>query len=117
MNSGGTVTPIKIATNTAGTPIPVGSIPQGIAITPAPTAAAQLAALLTAVTGVGPGRSLANKVTLIQAYVAANDKAQACGTLAAFVNEVNAQTGKKITPVRGASFIGQAQNIEATLGC
>ncbi len=80
-------------------------------------AAAQLQGLLASVTGVGPGRSLADKVTLIQAYVAANDKADACGTLAAFINDVNAQTGKKITRVQAASFVAQAQNIEATLGC
>ena len=113
----GTVTPITVATNTAGTPITVGSDPDGIAITPAPTAAAQLATLRTAVTGVGPGSSLADKVTLIQGYVAANDKADACGTLGAFINEVNAQTGKKITRVQAAQLIAQARNIEATLGC
>src|ERR1039457_1000196 len=34
---------------------------------------AQLAALLTEVTGVGPGKSLASKVELTQTYYAAND--------------------------------------------
>ena len=34
-NSGSnTVTPIAVATNTAGAPIPTGSVPQSIAITP-----------------------------------------------------------------------------------
>jgi HYR domain-containing protein len=80
-------------------------------------AAEQLDTLLTSVTGVGPGTSLANKVTLIQSYVTANNTAAACDALTGFINEVNAQTGKKITPAQAASFISQAQAIEATLGC
>ena len=35
-NGDGTVTPIDAATNTPGTPIPIGSASQGVAITPAP---------------------------------------------------------------------------------
>ena len=80
-------------------------------------AAEQLAALQTAVTGVGPGTSLADKLTQTDDYVAVNDKTDACGSLNAFVNQVNAQTGKKITRMQAASFIGQAQNIGATIGC
>jgi hypothetical protein len=74
-------------------------------------------ALQAAVTGVGPGTSLADKVALAKGYADANDTANACGTLNAFINEVNAQTGKKITPAQAASFIAQAQAIEALLGC
>ena len=81
------------------------------------SASGQLATLLTQVTGVGPGTSLAAKVTQIQGYVAANDKAHACSTLNAFINEVSAQTGKKVTAAQAASFIAQAQTIAATLGC
>jgi hypothetical protein len=69
------------------------------------------------VTGVGPGTSLADKVTQIQTYFDAGDTADACGTLAAFINEVNAQTGKQITTAQAASFIAQAQTIEGALGC
>jgi hypothetical protein len=36
---------------------------------------------------------------------------------ATHVSEVNAQTGKKISTAQAASFITQAQNIEAALGC
>jgi hypothetical protein len=77
----------------------------------------QLDTLLVAVTGVGPGASLANKLMLIQSYVAANNTAAACDALTGFINEVNAQAGKKITAVQAASFISQAQAIEDTLGC
>jgi hypothetical protein len=74
-------------------------------------------ALQAAVTGVGPGHSLADKVALAKSYFDAGDTANACGTLNAFINEVNAQTGKKITPAQAADFIAQAQAIEAQIGC
>jgi hypothetical protein len=77
----------------------------------------QLQNLLVAVTGVGPGTSLADKVSQIEAYVAANDMADACQALTAFINEVKAQTGKKITAVQAASFIAQATSIQSALGC
>ena len=77
----------------------------------------QLSDLADAVAGVGPGSSLVGKVRAIQRYVAAGDTADACATLGAFVNEVNAQAGKKISTAQAASFISQAQDIEAALGC
>ena len=63
-------------------------------------AAEQLDDLLTAVTGVGPGSSLADKVQLIQSYVGAGDAVDACALLGAFGNEVNAQAGKKLSAAR-----------------
>jgi uncharacterized protein YjiK len=80
-------------------------------------ASEQLADLLAQVTGVGPGKSLAAQVTAVQQKIGANDTAGACGALGTFVNEVKAQAGKKITPAQAASFVAQAANIEATLGC
>ena len=80
-------------------------------------AAAQLANLQSVVTGVGPGKSLAQKVSAAQADVAANNTAGACGVLAAFINEVKAQTGKSISPSTAASLIASATNIRAVLGC
>ena len=80
-------------------------------------AAEQLTELGAAVAGVGPGKSLADKVSAIEGYVAANDTADACATLGAFISEVNAQTGKKISTAQAASFIMQAQDIEAALDC
>jgi hypothetical protein len=78
---------------------------------------AKLSVLLTQVTGVGPGTSFADKITQAQNYVAANDTPDACGTLAAFINQVNAQTGKTITTAQAASFIAQATSVQAALGC
>jgi hypothetical protein len=80
-------------------------------------AAEELTDLGVAVAGVGPGRSLAAKVTAIEGYVAANDTADACATLGAFIHEVDAQAVKKISTAQAASFISQAQDIEAALGC
>jgi streptogramin lyase len=80
-------------------------------------AADQLTDLAAAVAGVGPGHSLAGKVNAIEGYVAANDTSDACSTLDAFISEVNAQTGKKISTAHADSFIAQAQDIAAALGC
>jgi hypothetical protein len=80
-------------------------------------AAEQLSELATAVIGVGPGRSLADVVSAIQADVAANDTAGACKTLGAFVNEVNAQTDDKISDEEAESLLMQAHDIKAALGC
>jgi len=103
-------TTTSMSMDTTGTPI--------VQITPVfPGATEQLTKLLAAVTGVAPGTSLADKVKQTQGYVAANNKASACDTLGAFINEVKAQTNKKLTPAQAASFIAQANSIKATLGC
>jgi HYR domain len=80
-------------------------------------AAEQLADMATAVSGVGPGASLADKVSQAQADLSANDVADACSTLNAFVNEVKAQTGRTIAPGQAPTLIATAQRIEAVLGC
>jgi hypothetical protein len=80
-------------------------------------ASEQLADLLAQMAGVGPGNSLAAKATTVQKKIAASDTPGACSALGALVNEVNAQARKKITAAQAASFVAQAANIEATLGC
>ncbi len=80
-------------------------------------AAKQLGELANAVTGVGPGASLSDKVAAIEADVAANDTQDACSGLAAFSNEVDAQTGKKLDPAQAASLLDGVQGIEAALNC
>jgi hypothetical protein len=77
----------------------------------------RLAALLTEVTGVGPGKSLANKVALAQTYYAAKDLQATCTVLTGFVNEVKAQAGKKIAPTLDAKLIADANAIETAVGC
>jgi hypothetical protein len=80
-------------------------------------AADQLANLKLSVSGVGPGTSLADKVTRAQAYLAANDTADACAVLDAFNSEVNAQTGKSIPNAVANSLIDSSNRIRAVLGC
>jgi hypothetical protein len=73
--------------------------------------------LIASATGVGPGKSLANKARQIRASADANDTAGACAILAAFIHEVGAQTGKKLTAGQAASLTTQAESIQSRLGC
>lgn len=79
-------------------------------------AAGQLAALHQAVTGVGPGSSLADKIAQAQADVAAGDSTDAISTLTAFINEVTAQSGKSIPSGQASQLITEAQQIQGVLG-
>jgi probable HAF family extracellular repeat protein len=79
--------------------------------------AAQLAALLTEVNGVGPGLSLTSKVALAQVYYAVSNIPATCTALAGFVSEVRAQSGKKINPQLDAKLITNAQVVEAEISC
>ena len=78
-------------------------------------AAAQLADLYQAVQGVGTGTSLADKIFLAQAYLAAGDITDASSTLDAFINEVTAQSGKSIPAGQAAELIADAQRIQALI--
>src|SRR3954453_8965184 len=80
-------------------------------------AASQLADLWTAVDGIGPGQSLINKVSNVQATGANNDVAGSCSMLSAFGHEVGAQSGKKIPADTAASLIADASRIQAVLSC
>jgi hypothetical protein len=77
----------------------------------------QLTDLKAEVRGVGPGTSLSDKVTQAHSKLASGGTAGACGTLGAFIHEVDAQTGKKISPSKAAKLIGDATQIEAVIGC
>ncbi|MHB1988308.1 MAG: choice-of-anchor Q domain-containing protein [Acidimicrobiales bacterium] len=80
-------------------------------------AAAQLSDLATAVQGVGPGKSLAEKVDVAQSSLVAGNIAKTCSTLGAFINEVRAQAGKKIGSSQARQLIADAQRIQAVLSC
>lgn len=77
----------------------------------------QLADLLVAVTGVGPGRSLAAKIQAAIAGLSDGAPPVACEPLHAFVQEVRAQSGKSIPADQAASFVEDATRIRAVLGC
>ena len=77
-----------------------------------------LAALAAEVAGVGPGKSLANKVALAQVYYAVPDVQATCAVLTGFVNEVKAQAGKKkLTAAQATKFTSDANAIMAAIGC
>jgi hypothetical protein len=81
------------------------------------SAAEQLPELLASVTGVDPGKSLASKVQVALNYVQIGDTADACSTLADFMSEVKAQSGKKLTVAQANSLLAVAARIRAVLGC
>ena len=98
----------------------VGSVTIGdlqIVILGVKTIASQLADLLAAVDGVGPGTSLADKVISAQKYFANSDLPETCSTLAAFINEVKAQSGKRIPSATANQLITAANQIRMLLGC
>jgi hypothetical protein len=80
-------------------------------------AAELLGKLATDSTGVGPGTSFADKARSAQSSLAAGDKAGACGTLGAYLNELSAQTGKKVTAAQAASLTAEVNRIRAVIGC
>ena len=49
--------------------------------------------------------------------LAAGDTATACGELKAFLNQVAARTGKKITSAQAADLTAAANEIRDALGC
>lgn len=73
--------------------------------------------LLGDVTGVGPGKSLGNKVRLMQTYYAVPDSQATCAVLTDFVNEVRAQQGKKVEVELANELIAEAQAIAVAVGC
>jgi hypothetical protein len=70
-----------------------------------------------AVTDVGPGKSLANKIMLAQTYLAVPDVQSACAILNGFLNQVRAQRGKKLTAEQADQFTADAEAIIAAIGC
>jgi len=77
----------------------------------------QLSELIAALNALGPGVSLASKVKLVMAFLAATNRPLVCGALGSFVNELTAQSGKKLTPAQAASLATRANGIRAALGC
>jgi len=82
-----------------------------------PSAAELLASLATNVIAVGPGTSLADKVTQAQNFLASNDIPDTCSTLSAFVKETMAQSGKTVNAAQAAELITSAQEIKTKLRC
>src|SRR5262249_41038874 len=77
----------------------------------------QLTGLRAKVQGVGPGKALANDVTLAQAYYAAGDVESGCLQLGGIIALTKAQTGKKIPRLTATQLLSSATTVEGALGC
>jgi hypothetical protein len=77
----------------------------------------QLGDLANAVSGVGPGTSLTDKVADAQAAVRDSRVAAACSTLDAFINQVQALSGKSIPSGTATSLATAGARIRAVLDC
>ena len=64
-----------------------------------------------------PGGSLNAKLNGILAAINAGQTANACTQLNAFINEVNAQKGKKISVSDASALIAAAENVKTAIGC
>jgi hypothetical protein len=77
----------------------------------------QLDDLTAAVDGVGPGSSLADKLTTARAALDAGGVGDACGSLAAFAHAISAQSDKNIEPEKAAELGAAATRIRWVLSC
>jgi hypothetical protein len=81
------------------------------------TVADELADLVDAATGVGPGTSLAAKARSAGAAFARGEVPVACATLGALLSEVGAQTGKKLAAPLAGAIAAEAAAIASALAC
>jgi hypothetical protein len=65
----------------------------------------------------GSANSLLVKIQGVSKDILTGRGDAACGKLAAFINEVQAQSGKKIAPDKAADLIAAANEIKSGLGC
>ena len=73
--------------------------------------------LLTQITGVGPGNSLAAKFAAALATFSDRHPRLACMTLNALRHEVQAQSGKKIPAAKAAAIVETVGELEDVIGC
>jgi hypothetical protein len=65
----------------------------------------------------GTANSLIRKLQNAIDAINASDPATACSLLTAFINECQAQSGKKLTPPQSAQLINSATQIKTSIGC
>jgi len=117
----GTAFPIATTTVTCVAMDPSGNAASKSFHVTVRSAQAQLSNADNTVTGLGlpsgTATSLTTKLDAALAAANAGDIATACATLQDFINETQAQAGKKISTADAASLIAAAQRIRAVLGC
>jgi hypothetical protein len=104
------------ASNVSMVTTPSGAAPS-VTITYTPTIDQLFGTLSSSAQGVGPGTSLADEASAAKAAYDAGQKATACGDLTTFLNELKAQTGKKLTPSQVQTLTSQAQQLQQAIGC
>src|SRR5262249_1807276 len=85
----------------------------------------QLSALIALINGwvssgaldKGTGNSLVAKLQATNQALSAGNTSQACSTLQAFLNEVNAQSGKHLTSAQAQQLLSAAGRIRSVLSC
>ena len=95
---------------------------RGATITPSPSLLLGLVEQVSLLPKFGPGigsflNGLIVKLEHVLIAVQAGDTATACSDLKAFINQVNAQSGKKIATQDAISLIAAADAIRAGVGC
>ncbi len=131
VGQGGALAPLS------GSPLATGAAPSSVAFSPSggllananfadatvsmfssgPSAGDQAKALVTASTGVGPGKALQRKALGIQAAVSGGNKNTACVGITDYLGLVKAQTGKKLTKAQAEELTNLAKTLAATLDC
>jgi hypothetical protein len=96
-------------------------IPVSVTLEPLTTPAQKISDLQATVSGLGlpKGLTTALNSTLQDALdaLAVDDTAGACDALRAFLNQVKAQTGKKLTSAQAQQLTDAANDIRTQLGC
>lgn len=73
--------------------------------------------LLSAVAVLGPGNNLIADIQQALVLFLASNTSGSCSSLNAFLNEVNAQAGKKIDPQTAQQLLQEAGALEGVIGC
>lgn len=88
------------------------------------SASALLSSLVTFVQGLNLSSGISNSLdgklrNVVEALedASAGDTPSACGKMGAFINEINAQEGVKLTTAQAAELRTTAQHVRTFLGC
>ena len=95
----------------------LSNLPLASTVAPLKSLADEAADLLAMVQGVGPGNSLNAKASNIASAAAKGQTAKVCSSLKDFINEVRAQTGKKVPTDTAAQLLEQATRVGLAAGC
>jgi hypothetical protein len=80
-------------------------------------AAEQLADLVAASQGVGPGNSISSKIERAQADFAAGNVAKACKSLDDYIHQLEVHSGTQVPTALAAKLTGDARRIQSVMGC